>query len=88
MISNLPKKGFMVNKKGHHIFFYHIQDGRETGIRTKISHTAKMKDISNDIISAIKRQLKLDTNAEVKDLIECPMDEATYIGLLRKKGEL
>jgi len=86
MLSNLPKKGFVKNASGDHIFFYHEFNGKKTGIITKISHTPKMKDITNDIINAIKKQLNLDTNKQVKELIECPMDQNEYLKILADKN--
>ena len=84
---NLLKKGF-IEKEGHHRYFFHIHDGKETGIKTKVSHTRKMKDISNDLISQIKKQLKLNNNSQVKDLANCPMSEKDYIDFLQMNEKL
>ena len=84
---NLLKKGF-IRKESHHHYFFHIHNGLETGIKTKVSHTPKMKDISNDLISQIRKQLKLDTNSQVKDLANCPMSEKDYIDILQRNGKL
>jgi hypothetical protein len=58
IVKNLPKKGFRKEKTGHHIYFYHEYEGLETGAYTYISHSAKQKDVSGDILSpAVKSAL-------------------------------
>ena len=86
-MQNLLKKGFK-KKEGHHHYLFHIHDGKETGIKTKVSHTPKMKNISNDLISQIRKQLKLNTNSQVKDLADCRMSEKDYIDVLQRNGKL
>ena len=83
--ANLPCKGFEVQRDGHHIFFHHIYDGKRTGAYTKVSHSKKFREISDKggLITVIKRQLKLNTNAQVADLINCPMSEEDYLQHLK-----
>lgn len=68
---NLPKKGFKKKKFGHHIYFHHEYNGVETGIKTYISHSAKQKDVSGDLISSMRKQLRLDSMKETVALIKC-----------------
>lgn len=86
--ANLPKKGFAKDEQGHHVYFIHLYGGKKTGIYTKISHTKKIREISNDLLTAVRKQLRLDRNDQVRDLAECPMTEAEYVSLLRQKGLL
>ena len=87
MESNLPGKGFRCQKKGRdHIWFFHEFEGRETGARTKLSRTPKMKILGNDLITSIRKALYLETNSQVAELIECPMDGQTYNKILVEKG--
>jgi len=88
MESNLLTKGFERDAQGHHIFFRHQVDGKYSSAFAKISHSKKMKDISRDILTSIKRQLKLDRTQEAKDLLECPMSGEEYNQILRRKGIL
>lgn len=83
---NLPRKGFRKDDSGDHVFFYHEYEGRQTGPWTKVSHTQKMRDITGDLLNAVKRQLRLDTNRQVKDLCECPIDGDEYNRILIAKG--
>lgn len=83
---NLPKKGFVRDHQGHHIYFHHMVAGRYTGAYTFVSHSPKFRDIGNTVISVMRGQLRLDTNKEVADLAHCPMDGAQYTSKLRSKG--
>ncbi len=85
---NLPRKGFEREKEGHHIYFHHQFNGRVTGAYTYISHSKKFNVISRGILTAMRKQLMLDSNAQVLELVNCPMDENEYNKILRKKGVL
>ena len=79
---NLPKKGFRKVKSGHHIYFYHEYKGMETGAYTYISHSAKQKDISGDLLLSIRKQLRLESAREAVDLIKCPIDKEEFNRIL------
>lgn len=85
--SSLLRKGFARGDK-HHTYFHHKFQGRATGVYTYLSHTKKLRDITKDLLTAIRKQLKLDTNAQVADLANCPMDADQYNSILREKGLL
>lgn len=84
--SNLPKKGFRREDSGDHIYFYFEKDGRLTSAYTKVSHTKKLKVISGGLLTAVRRQLHLETNQDVIDLVSCPMSEAEYLERLIAQG--
>ena len=79
---NLPQKGFKKKNFGHHIYFHHEYNRVETGIKTYISHSAKQKDVSGDLLSSMRRQLRLDSMKETVALIKCPMDKKEYEKIL------
>ena len=79
---NLPKKGFRKELSGHHIYFYHEYKAQETGVCTYISHSAKQKDVSGDLLLSMKKQLKLETTREAVDLIKCPIDKEEFNRIL------
>ncbi|PXF56404.1 MAG: hypothetical protein C4B58_13540 [Deltaproteobacteria bacterium] len=81
ILRNLPKKGFR-KESLHHIYFYHEYKGMETGAYTYISHSAKQKDVSGDLISSMRKQLRLDSMKETVALIKCPMDKKEYEKIL------
>ena len=85
IVKNLPKKGFRKEKSGHHIYFHHEYEGRETGAYTFISHSTKQKDVSGDLLLSMRRQLRLDTAKEAVDLMKCPMDEEGFNRILVEK---
>jgi hypothetical protein len=86
IVKNLPKKGFRKEKTGHHIYFYHEYKGRETGSYTYISHSAKQKDVSGDILLSMRKQLRLNSTKEAVDLIRCPMDEEGFNTVLIERN--
>jgi hypothetical protein len=86
VVKNLPKKGFRKEKSGHHIYFYHEYKGRETGVYTYTSHSAKLKDISGDLLTSMRKQLRLETNKEAIDLFKCPMDGNAFKQVMINKN--
>ncbi|MCX5861281.1 MAG: hypothetical protein NTW27_04045 [Deltaproteobacteria bacterium] len=80
---SLRNKGFRLEKDHDHIFYYHEYRGRETGIKTKFSHSKKMKDIGGEILSSMKKQLRLNTLDEIVRFLECPMSEDEYLAVLK-----
>lgn len=83
---NLPKKGFVKETGTHHIYFHHQIDGIATGISTYLSHSKKTRDYSGNLLTSVRKQLELDSNQEVADLVNCPMSEADYLEILSTKG--
>lgn len=49
--SGLKGKGFEQTEGDHHWFTYVTVDGKKTTVRTKTSHTPKMKDIPDNLLS-------------------------------------
>jgi hypothetical protein len=82
----LKKKGFSV-EQGKDIIFRHYYKGKRSGPWTKISHGAR-HDIHDSLVSEMKKQLKLQTAKQVRDLCECPMSEADYVKILQAQGYL
>ena len=82
----LSKKGFHVEKDNDHVRYYHLDSqGKETGIKTKISHGALGATVSLKLISKMARQLHL-TKSQFLALIDCPISEEDYRIILRKQG--
>jgi hypothetical protein len=83
----LEKKGFRSERKSSHwVYYFYDEDNRKTHIFTKVSH-GRSEDIGNPLMKFLKIQLFLDNN-EMANFIECPMDYAQYLALLRRKGVL
>jgi len=83
---NLPKKGFVKEEDKHHIYFHHHLNGVATGVSTYISHSKKISDYSGRLLTDVRKQLELDSNQEVVDLVNCPMNGEQYNDILRQKG--
>lgn len=85
--SALLEKGFRKTEKHHHYFIYYTQDGKKTTAKTKTSHTKKMKDIPDNILSQMAKQCHL-SKQEFLELVDCPLSQDKYEKALQKKGRL
>ena len=83
--SALKRKGFEQTEGDHHFFVYVTTKGAKTAIRTKTSHTPKMKDIPDNLLTQMAKQCQL-TRAEFLRLIDCPLDRDSYEEILRGKS--
>ncbi len=59
-------------------------DGRKTRVKTHTSH-GKGFDISDNLLGQMARQCYL-TNAQFRDLVDCPMDRAMLEKALIDRG--
>lgn len=84
--NGLEKKGFRRDVSDDLIDFFHLSDGKETGIKTYVSHSAKDKDIGPDNLRNMIKQLRLQTLQEVRDLLEFPMTGDHYNDFLKREG--
>jgi hypothetical protein len=83
--SGLLNKGFKKDEGDHHYFIYYTQDGKKTTAKTKTSHTKKMKDIPDNLLSSMARQCKL-TKQKFLELIDCPLKREKYEKILKEQG--
>lgn len=75
--SALRKKGFEQVEGDHHYFAYVNLEGKRTNIRTKTSHTPKMKDIADNLLSQMAKQCSL-SKRDFLDLVDCPLSRETF----------
>lgn len=85
--ASLQRKGFVPNETHHSYFVYHTLAGKKTLVKTKTSHTPKMKAIGDPLLGKMAQQVHL-RKMEFIDLIDCPMDQEAYEGILRTKGQI
>ena len=83
--SSLQNKGFRAIESDHTYYWFFLNDIR-THIKTKISHGKS--EYGDNLLSAMRKQLKLNSASELKDLIYCPMSQEDYIELLEERDEL
>lgn len=83
--SSLRSKGFGQSEGDHHRFYYVRSDGLVTAIRTKTSHTKKMKTIGDPLISQMAKQCKV-TKQDFLNLIDCPLSRTDYEAKLVTAG--
>lgn len=83
----LSAKGF-VREDTHHRYFYHENQGKRTGIYTYTSHGSRFKSYGDPLLRSMRQQLRLDTVAQLADLVTCPMSRDGYNEHLKEKGLL
>lgn len=81
----LLRKGF-VREMGSHRFLRLKVGNKTTGIKTWTSHGSDYKDYGDALLTAIKKELRLDTKQQLVRLIECPLSHQDYVSSLREKG--
>lgn len=74
---SLLKKGFERREGDHHYFVYHNLAGKKTSIFTKTSHTPKMREIPDGLISQMAKQCKLN-RSDFLNLVDCPLSREGY----------
>jgi hypothetical protein len=83
--SSLKSKGFEPTESDHTFYWFYLE-GLRTHIKTKISHGTN--EYGDHLLSAMRKQLKLKSALELKELINCPMSQERYIELLKERDEL
>lgn len=84
--AGLLAKGFRLDETHHHRFIYFALDGRKTRAQTKTSHSSKMRDIPDALLSQMARQCML-TKPQLLALVDCPLDRHGFEAVLRQQGE-
>lgn len=85
---NLPPKGFALDERRDHRYFYFYWNGKKTRFYTKISHGKPNDDVGDDLVTAMKLQLGLGTMKQVRELVECTMSGQQYAAALISSGKL
>lgn len=80
----LQRKGFHLVQRDHAYFQLYV-DGKKTPIYTKVSHGER--EIHDSLLGAMSRQLRL-SKGQFGELVECPLSEAEYVGILREGGHI
>jgi predicted RNA binding protein YcfA (HicA-like mRNA interferase family) len=83
----LKAKGFREKRGGDHYRLVYYDGELKTAIRTKVSHHSKV-DYREGLLKQVQKQVGLPELSDLLDLIDCPMDEATYRAILVEQGLL
>ena len=86
--SSLKQKGFQEKEKTNHRYYHFVYDDKITSVSTFVSRGTKYKEISDDILSRMWKQLGLNKKKELLDLVDCPMGKEELISVLQAKGIL
>ncbi|MCX6698315.1 MAG: hypothetical protein NTV68_00070 [Methanomicrobiales archaeon] len=78
------KKGFVAVKQSEHCYFYlKNPDDKITHIRTKMGQHGNVKDISDDLLSVMYKQLHFESKNEMMRFIDCTKSYDEYIASLK-----
>jgi hypothetical protein len=83
----LKQKGFVQSEGDHHRFVYFTRDGRKTSANTKTSHSPKVKDIADNLLSQMARQCLL-TKPRFLELVDCPLERDEYEQFVLEQDEV
>jgi len=79
------KKKFTVNERiGNHIYYEIWHEGTKIE-ETYHSHGSSGKEITDDVLQKIKRQLNLSNIKQLYELKSCQMTEEEYFNILKQK---
>lgn len=82
----LEKKGFQKKEGGRHTKYILYVEGKKTRIITVFSRSRDKKELGNDLLRRIKKQLHLEENEMFQDFVECPLTYEDYLSVLRQNG--
>jgi hypothetical protein len=89
VLGGLKRKGLVEEREGHHVFLiYETTSGLRTDVRTRLSHQSGGGDITDPLLGAMARQVKL-SRRDFDQLIDCPLSRQEYesrLGLRQKEG--
>lgn len=83
----LQRKGFKVSNNDHTKLIYFNFAGSKTSVWTKTSFGTSHKDISDDNLSKMARQCRLNKKKFI-NLIDCPLSREEYEEKLRAEGQI
>ena len=85
----LNTKGFTSLFQNEHKYFYlRDLDGKQTLVRTRRSTHGNQKDISDDILSAMYKQLHFASKADFMKFFECTISHQEYVSFLKMMGKI
>lgn len=85
--AGLRRKGFEAEDRHHHYFLHRALDGRLSRIKTRTSHSAKVKSLSDQLLSAMASQCKV-AKKEFLELVDCTMSQEDYEKVLVERNLL
>lgn len=79
----LLRKGFENKEGDHHYYIYRNLSGQKTAIFTKTSHTPKLRELPDRLLSLMAKQCRL-SKSDFFDLVDCSLSRENYEKMLEK----
>jgi hypothetical protein len=80
----LKSHGFLLDRSTSDKIYYLWHGGRKTSVFTKVSHGSG-EGLGHRLMAMIQRQLRLDSQGQLREFIEGTMDGPAYIVFLKAK---
>lgn len=80
----LQRKGFTLEKKRDHNYYFLYVNGKKTTINTKVSHGSH-KDIDDGLLNKMMRQMRLPKK-EFNEYMNCTFSEDDYMEYLIREN--
>ncbi|MFK5597938.1 hypothetical protein ACFZ8E_13110 [Methylobacterium sp. HMF5984] len=77
IVDALERKGFKCRGGDHEYYIYHNLDGKKTMYKTKVSRGTSYKNIGDDLIGKMARQVGLNKKLFL-ELVDCTLDQKQY----------
>ena len=84
----LKKKGFRQTEKSGHRYFDFYFEGKRTSVSTSVSRGTSYRELSDDLLSKMWKQLHLNSKWELENLVDCPMSQDDLVAVLHQKEAL
>lgn len=78
----LSSKGFTLEKKSDHNYYFIYKNGKKTIVNTKVSHGSH-KDIDNGLLNKMMKQIKLPKKL-FDDYMDCTFSKEQYLKYLEE----
>lgn len=85
VIGKIKKKFEIKEVSKRHIYYQIWYEGKKV-LETHHSHGSSGKEIPDNILQKIKRQLNLNNIKQLYDLKRCPMEAEDYFNLLKQNN--
>lgn len=82
----LTKKGFQKKEGNRHTKYILYVNGKKTRVMTVFSRGKDKKELGDDLVRRIQKQLHLEDPQKFEDLVNCPLSYQAYIAHLQQKG--
>jgi hypothetical protein len=83
--ASLKRKGFRMEQGARHTKYHFVYGGKDTGVVTLLSRS--YDSYGEGLVSKVAKELGL-SKPELREFVECRLDESAYTVLLQERGKI